>query len=347
MQTFGRRMNERAHISILRRMAGQTGDAALPVSPLTTSRAVRLALVKAAVDAVKLVLEVASTGDELGRLDDLLAPLEPGLMLVALLRGDTPVGFAALDLQLRAAVLDMQTTGRLSDHRAADRAATRTDHILCEPLLSAFVAALPAAVMGTDYAGWADGLRPGDRIVDLRAAGLLLADGDYRLLRMQVQLGKGDRQGMLVLLLPVPADKAAPLPAPAAAVVEWRLAFPASIRAAPACLTARLHRFSVSLRRAQSFQVGDILVLPGCSVTSIQLVAADGRQVAHGRLGQKGGKRAVRITVEGAPQMDDLLPVPGQNPDPTGDPAGDRPQSPDLAQPSASAVNWPRIPARS
>lgn len=321
-------MNERAHISILRRMAGQAA-AAVPVSPLTTSRAVRLALVKAASDAGSLLLEVASTGDDLGRLDDLLASLDPGLLLVGLRRGDGLAGFAALDLQLRAAVLEMQTMGRLSDHLAADRAATGTDLVLCEPLLSGFVAALPAAVTGTEYAGWVDGLCLADRIADVRAAGLLLADGAYRLLRMQVQLGRADRQGAVILLLPVLADAANPPPMPTDAAVDWRAAFPAAVQAAPASLTAQLHRFNVPLWQAHKFKVGDVVALPGCSVASVRLVAVDGRQVMQGKLGQKSGKRAVRITADADVQMDDLLPVPTGVAQPADAPGGAGPASPD------------------
>ncbi|WP_322891309.1 MULTISPECIES: FliM/FliN family flagellar motor switch protein [unclassified Yoonia] len=297
-------MTDSSHISILRRMAGQAVGTP-PVSPLTTSRAVRLALVKAATDPAGLVLRVASTADDVGRLDDLLGGLDAGLMLVGLDRQGQLVGFVAIDTQLRAAVVEVQTTGRLIDQAADDRPATGTDKALCDPLLAAFLTALPPAVTGTAYEGWVDGVTPGDRLADSRLAGLLLADGDYRVLRMTVELGTGDRRGEVMLALPVQAVAPAPeAPAPA---VDWDTAFTAAVQDAPASLTARLHRFKMPLGQAQSLQVGQVVPLPGCTVNSVRLIAPDGRCVAQAKLGQLAGHRAVRIELAPGKDMDDLL----------------------------------------
>ena len=318
-------MNERAHISILRRMAGQAGDAA-PVSPLSTSRAVRLALVKAGSDACGLVLDVVSTDEANSRLDAMLAGLDAGVMLVGLHRQDRLIGFVAVDVQLRAAVLEMQILGRLLAKAAADRPATGTDKALCDPFLAAFLSSLPPAVAGTDYAAWVADLQLGDQITDIRAAGMALADGDYRVLTMQMHLGGADRKAGLALALPILA--AAPAPEPAAPREDdWHTAFPAAVRDASAELTAQLARINVPLRQAQAFAIGDVVDLPGCSVMSVRLFAPDGRCVAQGKLGQMSGKRAVRIMAPVAAQMDDLpsKPVP---PAPAGQSGDNPPLSP-------------------
>ncbi|WP_322895101.1 MULTISPECIES: FliM/FliN family flagellar motor C-terminal domain-containing protein [unclassified Yoonia] len=298
-------MTQSSHISILRRMAGQAGDAA-PATPLTTSRAMRLALVKAANDAVGLALDVVSIGEDSGRLDDLLAQLDAGLMLVGLHRHGTLAGFVALDMQLRAAIVEMQTMGRLNDQAADNRPATGTDKALCDPLLAAFLASLPAAVSGTRFEDWVDDLAPGDRLADSRVAGLQLRDGDYRLLHMNVGLGADDRQGAVLLALPLLAQPADPV-MPVTTSADWHTAFAAVVQDAPASLTARLHRFTLPLGQAQALKVGQVLPLPGCSVTSVRLIAADGRSVARVKLGQMGGKRAVRITLEQIEKMHDLV----------------------------------------
>ena len=297
-------MTDSSHISILRRMAGQAiGTPA--VSPLTTSRAVRLALVKAASDAGGLVLRVASTADDVGRLDDLLGGLDPGLMLVGLDRRGALAGFVAVDMQLRAAMVEVQTTGRLLDHPADDRPATGTDKALCDPLLVAFLQALPPAVMTTAYHGWVDDVSVGDRLADSRLAGLLLDDGDYRVLRMNVELGAGDRLGEVMLVLPVQAESDAPdTPAP---VLDWGTAFSAVVQDSAAMLTARLHRFKMPLGQAQALQVGQVVALPGCTVNSVRLIAADGSCVAQAKLGQLAGHRAVRIELPPGMDMDDLV----------------------------------------
>ncbi len=297
-------MTDSSHISILRRMAGQA-VCTPPASPLTTSRAVRLALVKAATDAAGLVLRVASTADDVGRLDDLLGGLDAGLMLVGLDRHGQLVGFVAIDTQLRAAVVEVQTTGRLIDQPADDRPATGTDKALCDPLLAAFLTALPPAVIGTAYEGWVDGVTVGDRLADSRLAGLLLADGDYRVLRMSVELGTADRRGEVMLALPVQAVTPAPeAPAP---MLDWDTAFAAAVQDAPATLTARLHRFKMPLGQAQALQVGQIVPLPGCTVNSVRLISPDGRSVAQAKLGQLAGHRAVRIEMPPGTDMDDLV----------------------------------------
>jgi flagellar motor switch protein FliM len=285
-------------------MAGQAIDTP-PVSPLTTSRAVRLALVKAASDAGGLVLRVASTADDVGQLGDLLGGLDKGLMLVGLDRRGALAGFVAVDMQLRAAMVEVQTTGRLLDQPADDRPATGADKALCDPLLVAFLSALPPAVMGTAYEGWVDDVTVGDRLADSRLAGLLLEDGDYRVLRMNVELGSGDRLGEVMLVLPV---QAAPMmPEEPAPVMDWDTAFSAAVQDAPAMLTARLHQFKMPLGRAQALRVGQVVPLPGCTVNSVRLIATDGRCVAQAKLGQSAGHRAVRIELAPGPEMDDLV----------------------------------------
>lgn len=286
-------------------MAGQVKGPPV-ASPLTTSRAVRLALVKAASDAGGLVLTVASTGDDVGRLDDLLGGLDTGLMLVGIHRKGALAGFVAVDMQLRAAMLEMQTMGRLSDHAADDRPTTGTDKALCDPLLAGFLAALPPAVKGTGYEGWVDDVTLGDRLADSRLAGLLLKDGDYRVLRMTVDLGAADRQGAVLLALPMQAQPVAEPVAPAKAV-DWDSAFAAAVHGAPASLTARLHQFTMTLGQAQSLRVGDVVPLPGCTVSSVRLIAPDGRTVAQAKLGQLAGHRAVRIELATPAQMHDLV----------------------------------------
>ena len=277
-----------------------------PASPLTTSRAVRLALVKAATDAGGLVLAVASTADDVGRLDDLVGGLDPGLMLVGLDRRGKLAGFVAVDMQLRAAMLEIQTMGRLTDQPAEDRPATDTDKALCDPLLAAFLAALPPAVTGTGYEGWVDDVTLGDRLADSRLAGLLLADGDYRVLRMNVDLGHADRQGEVLLALPL-IQRAAPAPVAPEPLVDWDSAFAAAVQDAPASLMARLHRFTMPLGDAQALKVGQVVPLPGCTVNSVRLIAPDGRCVARAKLGQMGGKRAIRVAGEAVAQMQDLV----------------------------------------
>lgn len=297
-------MTESTQVTLLRRMTRSQGQEVAD-NPLTSSRAVRLALTKAANDTVGLVLTVLSVAEETASLDDMLGTLSDDLMLVALDRGGALVGLIALDMELRAAVLEMETMGAVLGQKAEERPPTRTDKALCAPLIDAFIAAFPAAVQSTPLEGWADDVQQGERLGSLRAAGLVLADCDYRVVRMTLDFGSADRQGHLSMILPLPQE--ALLPEPAAAVAQdWHTTFQATVSAAPASLDAVLHRFPISLAKAQGMAVGMVLPLPGCTVNSVRLVATDGQEVAQAKLGQAGGYRAVRLETAPNLQLYDL-----------------------------------------
>lgn len=297
-------MTEGTRVTLLRRMTRPPGPE-VAESPLTSSRAVRLALTRAANDTVGLVLTVQSVAEEVTGLDDMLSTLGDGLMLVGLNRDGDLAGVVALDMEMRAAVLEMETMGAVLAEPAEQRPPTRTDKMLCEPLLAEFLSAFPGAVLGTPLDGWLDSILPGDKLGSARAAGLILTDCDYRIVRMAVDLGVADRQGMLMMALPL-AEKSAPpevaLPLP----VDWTTAFQDTVAEAPATLAAQLHRFPVSLATAQSLEVGSILPLPGCTVSSVRLLSPDGQVVAQAKLGQLGGYRAVRLEAAPAPELSDL-----------------------------------------
>lgn len=297
-------MTESAHATLLRRMTRSQKDE-VAENPLTASRAVRLALTKAANDTVGLVLTVSGVADEVTVLDDMLATLGDDLMLIGLERGDQLQGLVALDMQLRSAVVELQTTGVLVGQTAEDRAPTRTDKMLCDPLLSAFLAAFPTAVLSTPLEGWMEGVTHGDRVESARAAGLVLEDVNYRIVRMSVDLGVADRNGMLVIALPL-VQEAAPEIAEPPVVIDWEHAFGAAVSESTASLDALLHRFSVPLATAKSLEIGSVLPLPGCTVNSVRLIAPDGQCVGHAKLGQAAGHRAVRLEHAAAPQLSDL-----------------------------------------
>lgn len=302
-------MVENEHTSILRRMLGQqTQDVAQ--SPLTSSRAVRMALTKAAHDSVGLVAAVKSVDEVVLPLEEMLAGLTTGLMLIALHRNEQMAGLIAMDMQMRAAVAEMQTVGQLSDKAAEDRSATGTDKRMCDPLLRAFLTALPNAVMGTEFEGWLDGVSHHEIVPTVRNAGLVLDDREYRILSLTVDLGTAGRSGQIILVLPI-SILAGPPSIEVREDVDWATVFHAAVSAAPMTLNAELHRFTVPLSLADSLQVGETLALPGCTVSSVRLRASDGQLVRHAKLGQVGGKRAIRIEPETLPAMSELAAVGG------------------------------------
>lgn len=299
-------MAETMHSKILGRMAGRVVDDA-DDQPLTAARAVRLAVTKAANDTVGLVLTVSGMTDDVQPLDGLLAELGEDLMLVGLQRDRRLAGIIALDMQLRAAVLEMQTVGSLISAGAETRPATRTDRTMCDPLLDALVQVLGPAMAGSELEGWINSCQTGQSIGSARAAGLVLLDHDYRILRLTLDLGVADRQGLLVIALP-PVKQPDVFTAEQVEDMDWGSRFRLAVSDAPATLQAHLRKFTIPLSQAQSLQVGQILPLPGCDVHSVRLIAPDGKKVAQAKLGQLGGMRAVRVEQAPQVQMGELTP---------------------------------------
>ncbi|WP_342076152.1 FliM/FliN family flagellar motor switch protein [Yoonia sp. SS1-5] len=292
------------HSTILRRMTGrQTGEAA--EMPLTLSRAVRLALTKAADETIGLSVTVTDMAEDVRSLDDLLVDLDATLMLVGLERDGRLAGLMALDMQLRAAVVETQTIGRLIDAPADQRDPTGTDKSLCDAMLAHFLTALPHATAATEFDGWLDGVVLGDRVRSSRAAGLVLEDCEYRVLRFPIDLGVAERTGELRIALPMTAGPATPdLPQPVSQ--DWVPQFRAAVEAAPATLEAELYRFQLPLSQARDLKAGQVIPLYGCTVNSVRLLSLDGRQVAQAKLGQVGGKRALRIEAAPAAELSEL-----------------------------------------
>lgn len=285
---------------VLRRMASPPPPAPEDV-PITSSRAIRLAITRAADKVHDFAVSVSSLREEVLTLDALLAAFEPELMLIGMHTGSGPAtGIATLDLNMRAAVLELQTIGDVLPDAPEDRPPTGTDAKMAEPLIAGFLTHLQDTAVRTALDGWGLGYVVGDKIASTRAAGLILEDGKYRLIRLSLDLGVGDRLAELSIALPCRSEAAAKIVKPEV-TGDWDTRFRAVVQASPARLDAELHRFKLPLHQAEGLAVGQILPLPGCTVSSVKLLADDGRKVATARLGQSGGMRAVRV--EAAPQI--------------------------------------------
>lgn len=286
--------------------------------PLTASRAVRLAMTRAAEESIGLSVSVEGIAEEAATLDELVRSLVPEFGLIALTRpGDGPpsqedalVGLAALDPQLASAVLELQTMGRLRSETPEERVLTSADLALAHPLLARFFLELAETTPRTSLDGWTDRITIGGRIESPRAVGLCLPDTSYRVMRIGLDLGVPDRQGEMWIILPGPrtsiADSAGPV-----SQADWRERLDSAVMSAPAALRAVLHRFDMSLAAAEALREGQVIPLTGCTVGSVQLEGPTGERVAKGRLGQVSGHIAVRIQ-EPEVQMMEALTTPGR-----------------------------------
>lgn len=292
-------MTEESAHSILHRLLRSATDGAK--EPVTSARALRLAMARSAERSVGLTLSVVGVTEEVMPLDRLIEGVDPSWMLVSIGAEDRLTGFAALDLQTRTAVVEVQTLGQLRTSAATDRPVTASDAALCAPFVARFLSDFANTAEGTPLAGWTEDLAAGARFADARTVGMVLPNTEMRLVRLTLDFGIADRQGLLVIALPVrraPLLVLRPAPGPAFADV-----LRARVLEAPACLNAVLDRLHLPLDVVEGFAIGQSLPLPGVTVKSVRIEGPDGRQVAEGRLGQITGSRAVRIEARGLAEI--------------------------------------------
>jgi flagellar motor switch protein FliM len=239
----------------------------------------RRLLPRLATDALGLELTVAGVSEQ-GM--DLHAELEAGEgALLLLLEGayGEPGGLAVVDAALMTALIEVQTTGRVTAARREPRVPTAVDAALVRHALDGWFAGLTEAGEGQS---WPLILGP---VPDLRAALLKLEEGRWTETRVDLDLGGGKREGRLSLYLPLPQ--------------EVRRDDPAALRTVvlpvETVLDAVVCRIRVPLQTVLSLAPGQLVPLPGVSVRRIGLEAPLGRVVAQVHLGQSRGFRAVRI----------------------------------------------------
>lgn len=248
-------------------------------------------------------MNVIGLREETLSLDDMLGALDPTLMLLAMLDLEHMVGLAALDLNLRAALIEVQTVGKVLPDQPDERVPTLTDASMAEPLLGAILHHMAETTLRTPLEGWGQGISIAGQVPSIRSAGLILPDRAYRVIRMSLDLNAGDRQGELVFALP-DSRVAEPLPETKKPDGDWAERFRATVNASAVRLDAQLHRFKLPLYVVDQLKVGQVLPLEGCKVTSLKLMAKDGRAVATARLGQSGGMRAIRVEAAATPMME-------------------------------------------
>ena len=294
-------MSGQVNPSVMQRMIGARAPKATDV-PVTASRAMRLAMTRAAERQVGLQLTVQSVGEEALSLEGLQGGLTDELLLLKLYGADGVQGVIALDRELIAAVVEVQTTGQVSSLAPEPRAVTLADLMFVQPLLDGLFAQLLETTEGTVLDNWTVGIVPGERFDDVRALGLALAHVSYRTMRLTLDLGAGDRSGELILALPS-GEVAQAEPVASKPKDDWAAQMHETVMEAPAALTAQLHRFRLAIGVANNLKVGQVLPLPGCTVSSVRLVGPDGVGVVRAKLGQVAGHIAVRLEDPAVPTM--------------------------------------------
>ena len=288
-------------IGVIRRKL-LAGRAVLAEGGPGADRGWRLALARAARDDLKLPLEVTKLALDRRSLAELLE-LPPDFALIVVLEGPKDgLGLLVISAPVLAAMIEMQTIGKVAQASPTARKPTRTDAAMVATMIDSALAGLESGLAQEADLVWAGGFRYASFLDDPRPLGLLLEDINYRVLTADVTLANGAREGSVLLALPaegrgaqpdarfgLPEDDTVAGPAFTAALSE-------QVQAADCNLDAVLARLSMPLSRVLGLRVGEVLAMPRASLDQISFEGIDGRKVAEGKLGQNRGMRAIRLT---------------------------------------------------
>lgn len=263
----------------------------------------RLSLARAARDLLKAPMEVQSLVLGRASLAEVLE-VPPERALLAVLEGPGEgLGMMAISPGVLQAMIEMLTIGRVAGGTAAPRKPTRTDAAMVAPLIDAALGDLEASLAQEADLAWAGGWRYASFLDDPRPLGLMLEDFSYRLLKAEVDLGRGAQQGGIILALPAEGRGRLPSRPVVRAVIDeaqthraFAEALADEVEGSVARLDAVLTRVCLSLAQVVGLAVGDVLPLKVASLDKVSIEGLDGRKMAEGKLGQNRGMRALRLT---------------------------------------------------
>lgn len=281
--------------TVIQRMArvAREGYQARAMSP---AKALRLALAKAADRSIGLALLVTAVEQRQLLVADLPPALGEGGLLLLLDGPDGRRGALRLDLPFLAALIEMQTMGRVTGKPAEPRTLTRTDAAIAAPLIDAALAEFGALLTEEGGDHWGAGYAFGAMAEDARNLGLALTEAEYHHFRLMVEIGEAAQPGALSLFLPVCAAPAQP-ETPGTPGAPQPLTLEHSALDAPVCLQAVLTRLTLPLDRVGTLKPGDVLPFSSERPLGLRLEVGHKHKVADARLGQINGLRAARLLV--------------------------------------------------
>jgi flagellar motor switch protein FliM len=282
--------------SVKRRKAGH-GRPPPDAGRMTLSKALRGAVVKSAEAAVGLGAVVTSVRETRTMLAGFCETVAPASLLALLEGPQSAFALAVLETQTLAALIEMQTTGRVIPRPAEPRPPTRTDAVLSADFLDTMLEEFErrTAEAGLAVAPAVAGFRYAVPLADTKALTLTLEDQPYRHYELGLDLADGAKSGRMSLLFPVDPPRAGESGDGGAL---WEQALHASLDGAQVSLHAVLARKAMTLREIAGLVPGALVTLPREVLDKVQLEDLNGAPVSPGRLGRQGNWRAVRVSGE-------------------------------------------------
>lgn len=258
----------------------------------------RLALARAARDLMGLDLEVRKLSIARASLAEVLETT-PDRALVALLDGpEAGLGVLLMSPDVTAALIEMQTIGRLSAKPSVIRKPTRIDAAMVAGLIDRALLGLEENLVEEADLIWAGGFRYASHLDDTRPLLLLLEDETYRVLTADLRLGDSGREGQIILVLPARGRGVMPINAGASAESaqpSFTTSFAEQVLQVGCQLEGVIGRLRLPLGRVMTLEVDQVLQLPLAALDAVSLETMEGRSVARARLGQNRGMRALKL----------------------------------------------------
>lgn len=287
------------HTALRRKIAAHRPAAALaPERDDASIHAFGRALRRAAMGFDGLGLALGQVGVDCAQpLQAVIAALPAQGLVAALEDEQGRRGLIGLSPGLVDALIEVQTTGRVEAAELPPRPVTRIDEALARDFVDLALAAF--ALEGQSITGrdWPARMTYGSRITARGQINLLLPDGDHILLQAEIGFDAAPRRAHLVMALPrvppaVAGDKAGnPVP-PDPAWIAARARLLDELHLSLDVVLMRLHH---PLAQVERLAVGDLIPFSRADLHAVALEDGQGRVLLHGRLGQIGGRRALRM----------------------------------------------------
>ena len=162
--------------------------------------------------------------------------------------------------EVMGALIEMQTTARVSAAPTLTRRPTRTDAAMVAGVIDRALEELESILAEEADLVWAGGFRYASFLEDPRPLGLLLEDQPYRVLSADLSMASGARSGGLILALPAEGRGQRPQPKPGrdrapAAAPGFSTALSEAVMAAGCTLEAVIARLTQPLGAVMALQV--------------------------------------------------------------------------------------------
>lgn len=288
-----------AHNALRRKIAAHR-----PVAPSApelegaTARAFGRALRRAAMPFEGLGLALGDVGVDRGQaLHAVIAALPDQGLAAALEDEQGRRGLIGLSPGLVDALVEVQTTGRVEATELPPRPVTRIDEALTRDFIDLALAAFAQEGQPITQRDWPARMAYGSRINDRGQINLLLPEGEYTVLHGEIGFDGVARRARFVMAMPRVdlvglADKGPGGRPPDPAWIAARDRMLAELRLS---LDVVLMRLSQPLMQVERLAVGDLIPFSLADLHEVALEDGQGRVLLHGRLGQIGGRRALRL----------------------------------------------------